>query len=258
MMREINTGIGYRSQNQIRAHFGLGSNINVDSVIVRWPSGWIDVLTDVPADNIITINEYETIPVELVLFSANVADNNVELHWQTATELNNSGFEIERASFNPKSTIRNPKFEKIGFIPGFGTTTEPHLYSFIDSDLESGIYSYRLKQIDLDGSYEYSEVIEVQVNQPYEFVLEQNYPNPFNPNTTIEFRIANFEFVKVKVYDVLGNEVATLVNEELPAGNYDVEFSVAQDSRPAITSGVYFYQLKSVNYIETKKMVLTK
>jgi hypothetical protein len=207
-------------------------------------------------------------PIELSSFSAENVDGEVVLKWQTATETNNQGFEIQR--------LQDSKIEKlegwgrVGFVEGKGTTTEMQSYSLTDKP-EPGSYKYRLKQIDYDGTFAYSTEIEAEVNAPSVFSLGQNYPNPFNPTTKIKYQIplgfaaSPFSkggneggFVTLKVYDILGNEVATLVNEEQAPGTYEVEFSVAQVSRPEITSGVYFYQLKAGNFIETKKMLLLK
>ena len=164
-------------------------------------------------------------------------ENAVQLNWTTATETNNSGFEIQRTSplpspYQAEGGKAGRGWETIGFVPGFGTTTEPKSYSFVDENVSTGIYKYRLKQIDFDGSFEYSNEIEIEVDfTPKDFVLYQNYPNPFNPATTIKFEIPNVEttrrvvFTTLKVYDVLGNEVATLVNEEKQHGVYEVEFS---------------------------------
>jgi len=204
------------------------------------------------------------IPVELISFTASVLQNEkaVELNWTTATEINNSGFEIERASL---SATPGQGWEKIGFIPGFGTTTELKSYSIIDEDVTTGVYKYRLKQIDFDGSIEYSNEIEVEVDfTPKEFVLYQNYPNPFNPSTTIKFEIPNVETARrvvsttLKVYDILGNEVATLVNEEKQPGVYEVEFNSHSDEGQNLSSGIYFYQLEAGNFSQIKKMVLLR
>jgi hypothetical protein len=197
------------------------------------------------------------IPVELSGFTAVANNGNVELDWSTATELNNSGFEILR------QTQQVENWQKIGIVPGFGTTTERHSYSFTDDVVENGTYYYRLKQIDFDGSFEYSNILEVQVIQPFEFSLEQNYPNPFNPVTSINYVVSSEQFVSLIVYDLLGNEVATLVNEEKPAGSYKVEFSTIGGSASGgnawnLPSGVYFYQLKAGSFVEIKKMVLMK
>ena len=138
-------------------------------------------------------------------------------------------------------------------MPGFGTTTESHTYSFIDSELESGKYLYRLKQIDYDGSFEYSDEVEVEISLPLEYQLVQNYPNPFNPSTTIKYSVPSAGTVQLKVYDVLGNEVTNLLNEYKQAGSYNIEWDAS-----SLQSGVYFYQLRTNEFVETKKMILMK
>jgi hypothetical protein len=187
------------------------------------------------------------VPVELYSFSSSVEGNTVNLSWLTATELNNRGFEIER-SFNKSN------WSTIGFKEGKGTTSEPQQYSY--SDNLSGVVSsrlyYRLKQIDFDGNFEYSNIIEVEI-APLVFSLSQNYPNPFNPSTKINYSIPQSSNVVIKVFDILGNEVATLVNEQKPAGSYEIEFNATN-----FPSGVYCYQLKAGTFIETKKMLLVK
>ncbi|MCH8034270.1 MAG: T9SS type A sorting domain-containing protein [Bacteroidetes bacterium] len=212
------------------------------------------------------------LPVELKSFTASVAGNDVYLNWSTATELNNSGFEVEKSSLLPPAYQGGGGevgggWEKIGFVPGHGTTTETQIYSFDDKSVSSGKYQYRLKQIDYDGTFEYSDIVEVEVGLPTEFSLEQNYPNPFNPSTKIKFTIPTSplnpspyqgegqreRFITLIVYDVLGNEVATLVNEEKPAGSYEVNFDAT-----GLTSGIYFYQLKAGSFIQTKKMILLR
>jgi len=187
-----------------------------------------------------------TIPVELVTFSANAIGNNVTLNWSTATETNNSGFDIQR-----KNGLE--EFSSIGFIPGSGTTTEGRIYQFTDTELQPGKYFYRLKQIDYDGSFEYSKIVEIEVNSPVKFALSQNYPNPFNPATKISFQISQQNFVTLKIYDVLGKEVETLINKEMEAGRYKIDFDAA-----GLTSGIYFYQLKSGEFSSTRKMTLLK
>ncbi|MDD1444389.1 T9SS type A sorting domain-containing protein, partial [Dolichospermum sp. ST_sed3] len=144
-------------------------------------------------------------------------------------------------------------WETIGFVEGHGTTTEPKFYSFTDQSLQPGNYQYKLKQIDFNGSFEYSEIVEVTIDALNKFTLSQNYPNPFNPVTSIQYAISSKQFVSLKVYDVLGNGVATLVNEEKPTGEYEVEFD-----RTDLPSGVYFYQLQVGDFVETKKMILLK
>ncbi len=187
-----------------------------------------------------------TVPVELLSFSANIDKNDVQLKWITETETNNYGFEIERK----RST---QKWNKIGFVQGNGTTTETTSYSFTDKGLASGKYYYRLKQIDFDGTYEYSNTISIEVKSPTQFELNQNYPNPFNPSTTISYSIKNDGIVQLKIFDILGNEIAKLVNEQKQAGTFSVEFDAS-----ILPSGVYFYQLKTGGFIDIKKMMLLK
>ena len=187
------------------------------------------------------------LPVELLSFTAVNNNNKVVLNWSTATELNNHGFEIERS---PDKT----NWSLIGFKEGNGTTTEIHNYSFTDDLLgvSSSKLFYRLKQVDYNGSFEYSDIVEVDI-APSIYSLSQNYPNPFNPTTKIKYSIPNSGIVTLKVFNVLGKEVATLVNEEKPAGSYEVEFNGNE-----LPTGIYFYQLKTGNYSETKKMILLK
>ncbi|HEX7358423.1 MAG TPA: T9SS type A sorting domain-containing protein [Ignavibacteriaceae bacterium] len=187
-----------------------------------------------------------SIPVELASFSANVSGRNVMLNWITATELNNSGFEIERSA-------DNLMWNKIGSVSGKGTTTEKSYYSFEDNNPVNGKSYYRLKQMDYDGSFEYSNTVEVDVNIPIKFSLEQNYPNPFNPTTSIKYTINSKQNVQLSVYNVLGKEIALLVNEEKPAGNYEVNFDASN-----LSSGVYFYELRAGDFVDMKKMILIK
>lgn len=192
-----------------------------------------------------------SIPVELTSFTARIINEYVRLDWITAAELNNSGFEIEkRASSNQSVT---GMWNTIGFVPGFGTSTEKHIYLFDDKNLEVGKYQYRLKQIDFDGTYKYSDIAEINFVLPVEFSVKQNYPNPFNPVTSIQYTIASKQFVTLKVYDILGNEVAKLVDEFKPAGSYEVNFDAS-----GLSSGVYFYKINSGKFIETRKMLLMK
>ena len=196
------------------------------------------------------------IPVELILFSSSVNENNVTLNWMTATETNNLGFNIERKQVhNPQPSVSNEEWSTIYFVDGKGTTTKPQAYSFYDKNLAMGEYKYRLKQMDFDGSYSYSKVIEVEISSPNKFVLEQNYPNPFNPGTKISWQTPVSSWQTLKVYDILGNEVATLIDEFREAGNYEIEFYPSTIKHHP-SSGVYFYELKAGNMIQTKKMIL--
>jgi hypothetical protein len=186
------------------------------------------------------------IPVELTSFAASSKGVEVELSWTTATETNNQGFKIERMN-------AGGSFEQVGYVAGFGTTTEPKAYSFIDSKLEAGSYTYRLKQIDFDGTFSYSEEVNVVVELPLEYALEQNYPNPFNPSTTIKYSIAEDGLVKIAVFNMLGEEVATLVNTQQKAGRYEVNFNAN-----GLASGVYVYRIETANFTASKKLMLMK
>jgi len=195
------------------------------------------------------------VPVELTSFTAQLNDHQVVLQWQTATETNNQGFEIERMQ-------GNDNWERIGFVEGNGTTTEPQDYNFNDniSDIKAVSFIYRLKQVDYDGSFEYSDEIEV-INSitPDKYILSQNYPNPFNPSTTIKFSLpvtqsgSEGSRVTLKILNALGEEVAVLLNKELTTGSYEVEWNASE-----LPSGIYFYQLKTEDFVETKKMTLMK
>jgi hypothetical protein len=185
------------------------------------------------------------VPVELTTFSAKVTNGKTILKWQTATELNNLGFEIER-SLNQGIWIT------IGFVEGYGTTTEPQDYSFTDNGIGGTVY-YRLKQIDFDGTYEFSFVLEINSAAVTTMYLEQNYPNPFNPNTNIKYQVGNDGFVNLEVFNSLGEVVATLVSEFKQAGTYQMSFN-----GEILPSGVYIYILKSGNFIQSKKMILLK
>jgi hypothetical protein len=201
------------------------------------------------------------LPVELSSFAAKIADDKVELDWTTESEVNNYGFDVERKADDNKWIL-------LGFVAGNGNTNTPKSYYFVDNSLSGGSnFYYRLKQIDTDGNFEYSEIVEVELVID-NFALHQNFPNPFNPTTKIEFRIVDFGFVSLKVYDVLGNEVATIVNEEKNRGVYSIDFYAN-----ILASGIYFYRLSVVptahrdlvikdgqagGFVETKKMILLK
>ena len=201
----------------------------------------------------------QIIPVELASFSASVNGNDVLLNWSTASEINNRRFEVERqvgslpdGKAGKQSAVG--KWERIGFVEGKGTTTELNRYSYVDRSLSPGLYQYRIKQIDFDGTFEIYNLAEtIEIGVPAEFVLEQNYPNPFNPSTVISYRLPVTGFVSLKIFDVLGNEVATLVDEYKPAGLYEVEFDASH-----LPSGVYMYRLQFDNRYSTQKMTLIK
>jgi len=198
----------------------------------------------------ILINYDIEIPVELVSFNAAVIDKDVQLDWTTATETNNSGFELQN------KRIEGNDWQVLSFIPGKGTTIEPQNYNYIDKNLSPGKYLYRLKQIDFNGSFEYypdAFGIEIDLTIPLHFTLEQNYPNPFNPSTKIKYSVPQSSYVIIKVFDILGNEIETLVNEEKPVGTYELTWYAKN-----LPSGIYFYRLRAGSFIETKKMVILK
>ena len=191
------------------------------------------------------------VPVELTNYTASLINRDIILNWTTATELNNKGFEIEQ-SFD------NNNFSEIGFVPGFGTTSESKSYSFKISDAPSGVQYYRLKQIDFDGTYEQYNSIEVDVPIVQEFALYQNHPNPFNPSTTISFSLPVESNISIKLFNILGQQVATIANSDFQAGSHKIEFN-GQD----LSSGTYIYTLEAKgvdgkNFISTKKMLLLK
>ena len=189
--------------------------------------------------------EYVT-PVELSSFTVDSKNGNVELNWSTASETNNRGFGIERKS-------ADGEYQNIGFTPGFGTTLTPQSYRYSDKNVVSGIYTYRLKQLNFDGTFSYSKEVNVNVTSPIQYALEQNYPNPFNPNTTIKYSIPEDGMVKIRVYNLLGQEVMTLVNNIQKAGRYEIVFDASK-----LASGVYYCRMESSKYTSIKKMMLLK
>jgi len=195
----------------------------------------------------------ETLPVELVSFSANPENFRIDLTWSTGSEKNNLGFAIERQKSG------SGKWKEIGFCNGNGTTSEKSVYSFSDTVNSPGLYSYRLQQIDYDGKKQYSNVIEVKVNGPARFSLEQNYPNPFNPATTFKWSIPTDGRVILKIYNINGAEVVTLIDEIRSAGNYTTVVDINNlPGGKSLASGVYLYKLISGSFSECKKLILLK
>lgn len=193
----------------------------------------------------------EPLPVELTFFSASANGNKVALKWATATELNNYGFEIERAYY-PSSGSQGG-FEKIAFIKGSGNSSSVHTYAYEDKTESCGKYIYRLKQIDADGTYKYSQEVEVLNSAPSGFALSQNYPNPFNPSTKINFTLKSSADVQLTVYNAIGEKVALLLNENKEAGNYAISFDAKN-----LSSGIYYYTLRAGTNYAVKKMNLIK
>ena len=213
-----------------------------------WGYGKLDILD--------AIND-PAVPVELSSFSASNLGSAIKLNWRTETESKNYGFEIERLAGGKQSSINNlnneASFEKIGFIEGHGNSNSPKEYTFIDKSINSGQYSYRLKQIDTDGSFSYSKVIELDFTAPNKYELSQNYPNPFNPATTINFNLPEAGKVKLSLYNLLGEELKTIVNEAKEAGFHTINFSANE-----LQSGMYIYKLEAGSFVQTRKMMLLK
>lgn len=192
-------------------------------------------------------NTDNLLPVELSSFTSSVSATNVTLNWSTVQEVNNKGFDIERKS-------SDNVWKKVGYVEGNGTTSQQQNYLFSDHGLNTGHYNYRLKQIDYNGNYEYHDLSsEVIIGIPSKYNLAQNYPNPFNPVTRINFELPITNYVSLKVYDMMGREVAQLVNEVKDAGYYSVTFDAKN-----LSSGMYFYKLTSDKFSDVKKMVVVK
>jgi parallel beta-helix repeat protein len=186
-----------------------------------------------------------TLPVELSTFTIDVSNRIVTLNWRTETEVNNYGFDVERSQYND--------WQKIGFVAGHWNSNSPKEYSFTDKPRGGSEFKYRLKQIDADGKYEYSPEVEVSLGIQSDYSVRQNFPNPFNPVTKIEFSIPTDNIVEIKVFNILGREVATLLNEKKQAGVHSVEFNAGN-----LSSGIYFYKIVSGQYSEIKKMILLR
>ena len=184
------------------------------------------------------------LPVELTSFTASAKGSSVTLNWETKTEVDNNGFEVERNSTGT--------WQKIGFVEGHGTANSPKYYSFNDNNPLGSKIQYRLKQIDNDGTFEYSPVVEVELN-PTQFTVYQNYPNPFNPSTVIRFALPVPGNVTVNVFNTLGEKVATLLDGPMEAGYQQVTFDAAN-----FPSGLYFYEISAGEFKSIKKMLLMK
>jgi hypothetical protein len=189
------------------------------------------------------------VPVELSGFNAILDESNVKLSWETATETNNNGFFLQRKA--------GSVWENLNFVQGYGTSTESHSYDYTDNLAElnyRGKIYYRLKQIDYNGATDYSSPVEVTYEpKPNDFALDQNYPNPFNPTTSIKYSLPEETHIKLTIYDLLGNEVKVLVDENRPAGTYTAKFDGSE-----LTSGIYIYRLQAGDFVSTKRMALIK
>jgi hypothetical protein len=231
-------------------HAGDDLQVLVESMGLQWTDR-----NGMPRGSAPTLGsfEYGSTPVELTAFTASINENSsVMLNWTTATETNNSGWNVERRIKNNSNTFS--VWKNLGFVEGSGTSTEIKDYTFTDEDVVSANYQYRLQQVDYDGTTSYSSIVDVEVSLvPNKFILYQNYPNPFNPSTKISWQSPTSGRQTIKIYDLLGNETVTLVDEYREAGSYEVEFDASD-----LPSGIYFYQLKTGTFVETKKMILLK
>jgi hypothetical protein len=196
-----------------------------------------------------------TLPVELLYFVGEAFEDSIQLRWATATEINNYGFEVQR-------TQTFTDWLLLGFVEGHGTSNSNKYYSFPDTlILPDQIYFYRLKQIDNDGAFKYTDTIQInsltnieeEIQFFHSFSLDQNYPNPFNPLTRINFSIPNYGKVKLILYDIAGNEVITLIDQELSSGYHSVNFNAAN-----LSSGIYLYRLTMNNFSASRKLLLLK
>ncbi len=233
---EINLLNNFSAGQKILIRFRLFADVSANG----W--GWaIDNLSIQP----------NAVPVELISFGAAAVESSINLTWETATEKNNYGFDIERSQ-------DKKVFEKIGFVGGNGSTTRKHTYSFSDENAPSGRSYYRLKQLDYDGSSTYSNIIEADKAVPAEFRLSQNYPNPFNPSTTIKYQLPVKEKVTLVIYSALGEKIATLIDEIKDAGYYNTVWNGRNNNNTKVASGVYVYRLQAGKFVDTKKMMLVK
>ena len=229
------------------ANSDLPGDIINGIIIDKYGNKWIAFGSENDVKNGLAIfNENGVVPVELKSFTATANGKEVTLNWSTATELNNQGFEVQRK-------FGSNDFVTIGSVKGHGTTTSLNSYTYTDKLADAGKYFYRLKQIDYGGKYEYSEVVEVNWSPFTTYKLEQNYPNPFNPTTTIGFGIPEKANVRLSILNILGEEIRVLLNEEKESGHHSIEFNASD-----LPSGVYFYQLRTGSFVETKKMVLLR
>ena len=233
----------------------VGLLINTDGLALGEYSMDMEIASNDPVNPLlvvpITMTVSNEVPVELVSFNAEMIDGNVVLNWSTATETNNSGFQIEKRI--KSDTKGQTEFSSVGFVEGKGTTTEKSFYTFKEKNEKPGTYVYRLKQIDFDGTYSYSSEVELEVAAPKEFALYQNYPNPFNPSTTIKFALPVKTNLSLNVYNTLGEKVAEIFKGEMEEGYHEMMFNAS-----GLSSGVYFYKIESENFNSTKKLMLLK
>ena len=221
---------------------------------LNWAGFWAKTIQLSTFSDYALTDPTNPLPVTLEYFNASVNTRTVNLEWKTTQEINNSGFSIERRMLN--SANQYTEWRAISFVTGKGTTNEATIYKYKDDKMNVGTYQYRLKQIDFNANFEYFNLTtpdHVTISNPFVFDVSQNYPNPSNPKSKIDFQIPNDGRVVVKVYDISGREVKTLMDDVKTTGFYTVEFDGSD-----ISSGVYFYKISIGSFSQTKKMILVK
>ncbi len=224
-----------------------GNNIIATGSYKGWYKAGVDSFMTMGVEDIVfTKLGNNPVPVELTSFHALQYDGEVRLEWTTATELNNSGFDIEKSA-------DGVNFEKIGFVAGHGSTTQKSVYSFSDKQVRGGTTYYRLRQIDYSGVNFFSHIVEVVIENNFSYALYDNYPNPFNPATRISFSLAEKSAVTLNLYNSLGEFVTTIISGQKDAGVYSIDFNAT-----GLSSGIYFYELRAGDFRSAKKMILSK
>ena len=218
------------------------------------PNNWTGINSRIGIRDLTSSIGNGALPVELAFFAGTINGNQVELRWRSKSEVNNYGFDILRLVYPAVGGTQDEEWVTIGFIEGHGNSNSPKEYSFSDSNIgRSDRYFYRLKQIDNDGTFEYSDVVTVEVGFPDIFYLSQNYPNPFNPETRIDFTIPEKQFISLKVHNLIGQLVSEIINEEKESGCCSVTFDASY-----LSSGIYVYRLETRDFIGLRKMTLLK
>jgi hypothetical protein len=260
-----NTVDGVSEANNLRIAYdssgGSSTWVNLYGVGSAVPGGQIfntTAATTLGADGSIFVlaTAYATnnvLPVQLTSFYGESKEDNVLVNWGTATEVNSLRFSVERS-------IEKDVWEEVGQITAAGNSNSPKTYSFLDKNLTSGQkYSYRLKYVDVDGtSHDFGKVITVEVAVPIEYAISQNYPNPFNPSTVIKYALPEASHVTLKIYNMLGQEVATLVNSDVDKGFHSITWNSRTSNGSYAASGVYIYRIVAGSFVQTKKMNLLK
>jgi len=219
----------------------IGKGVYLDIVTLDIDGQGRDIPCELGADELPGV-----IPVELVAFNAQYSEDVVTLNWKTATETNNQGFQVERKV--------NNNWESVGYVKGNGSTSEVSSYTFVDDKLPTAEkISYRLRQLDYDGQYSYSQVVEVSLQQPSKYELSQNYPNPFNPSTKISYTIPVDSRVTLQIFSVTGELVRELVNTNQSAGTYVIDFDASD-----LANGTYIYRITAGSFVQARKMLLIK